>query len=173
MNLPGCSKTGRCHALPCGWRRFHARQHAQWRNDSRQPCPDVHDRATVLGPGPDRYRAWPSFRIHRPGFGHGLPGRYRLLLWLGHAGYLSASGGRPTGRPPIQRQDVRSVQHYILGPLFSSFVLDGHQSTPLLSMCSIGLVLLAFPWFLAIKTEGKASKTKQEETSIAQVSRTS
>lgn len=33
---------------------------------------------------------------------------------------------------------------YILGPLFSSFVLDGHQPIPLLSMCSIGLVLLAF-----------------------------
>ena len=57
---------------------------------------------------------------------------------------------------------------YILSPLVSYFVLDGHQAHTAPVHGSIGLVLLAFPWFLTIKTDGKPSKTKQEETSTAQ-----
>lgn len=72
---------------------------------------DAQDCATLLFPKLDRHCAGPSFRIDRPGFSHGLPGRHHLLLRRGHAGDLPASGGGPTGRSPILRQDVRSAQH--------------------------------------------------------------
>ncbi|RBP98198.1 hypothetical protein CRD60_03400 [Bifidobacterium aemilianum] len=60
---------------------------------------------------------------------------------------------------------------YILGPLFSSFVLDGHQPIPLLTMCSIGLVLLAFPWFLAIKTSHRNPEIFLDGPSTGQADR--
>ncbi|RBP99964.1 hypothetical protein CRD59_00395 [Bifidobacterium xylocopae] len=41
---------------------------------------------------------------------------------------------------------------YIFGPLFASFVLAGHQPIPLLTACAIGLVIIALPWFLFIRT---------------------
>ena len=39
---------------------------------------------------------------------------------------------------------------YIVGPMFASYVLAGHEVIPFLAMCAIGLVVLAVPWFLAI-----------------------
>ena len=39
---------------------------------------------------------------------------------------------------------------YIVGPMFASYILAGHEVIPFLAMCAIGLVLLAVPWFLAI-----------------------
>ena len=39
---------------------------------------------------------------------------------------------------------------YIVGPMFASYILAGHEVIPFLAMCAIGLVVLAVPWFLAI-----------------------
>ncbi|MEK0306459.1 MFS transporter [Bifidobacterium favimelis] len=39
---------------------------------------------------------------------------------------------------------------YIVGPMFASYILDGHETIPFLSMCAIGLMVLSLPWFLLI-----------------------
>jgi MFS family permease len=46
---------------------------------------------------------------------------------------------------------------YILGPLFSSFILDGREVLPLLSMCAIGLLIFALPWLFGISSKQVAS----------------
>lgn len=42
---------------------------------------------------------------------------------------------------------------YIFGPLFSSFILNGREAIPLLSICAIGLLIIALPWLFYIPSE--------------------
>ena len=47
---------------------------------------------------------------------------------------------------------------YIVGPMFASYILAGHEVIPFLAMCAIGLVVLAVPWFLAIPSRQVTSQ---------------
>lgn len=44
---------------------------------------------------------------------------------------------------------------YIVGPMFAAYILDGHETIPLLFMCAIGLVVLSLPWFLFIPSRNR------------------
>lgn len=53
---------------------------------------------------------------------------------------------------------------YIVGPMFASYILDGHEVIPFLSMCAIGLVVLSLPWFLCIPSRGSRPNLLQTQS---------